>query len=74
MLELHLIVLLLSKQPVVWAIPTPILRVGMRVVRKTSQALVPSDGSEVPALGMDDVVYFLLGQLCRELAGECKEG
>jgi hypothetical protein len=61
MLKLHLIPLFLGKQPIMRAIPAPILRICVRIIGKTAEALVAPDGGEVPAFGVDDVVYFLLG-------------
>ncbi len=54
-LELHHIILLLHKQPIMRSVPTPILWIRMRIIGKTADTFVTSDSSKVSTVGMDDV-------------------
>jgi hypothetical protein len=58
-LKRHLIVLLLGEQPVMRAVPTPVLRVRMGVIRQAADSLITPNGGEVSSLRVDDVVDFL---------------
>jgi hypothetical protein len=47
------------KQPVVRAVPGPVLGVGVRVVRRPAQPRIPTDDREVVARGMEDIPDLL---------------
>lgn len=57
--EVQRLTLLLRKQPVVGAKPRSVLRVGTRVIGKSTETYISSDGSEIPSGGVDYVVHFL---------------
>jgi hypothetical protein len=59
-LEVHLVKFRLNEQSVVRTEPRSILRVGMRIVGKATDTLVPSNGGQVPSFGMDDIIDLLV--------------
>ena len=58
-MEIHLVLFLLCKQPIVWAIPAAILWICMRVIWQASQPLVSSNGSKIPPVRVNYVVDSL---------------
>lgn len=51
--------LLLAEQAVVRTVPTPVLRIRVRVVRVAAEAVVAADVGQVATLGVDNVPYLL---------------
>ena len=57
--EADRLALLLAEQSVMRTVPTPVLRIRVRVVRVAAETVVASDVGQVATLGVDDIPHLL---------------